>query len=164
MFSKFSEEAQRVLLNAKDEMMRLNHPFVGSEHLVLSILKNARYLLLANSSFTYFPAFTSETVQYIIAPKYWARHNVSNGYWASEQNIYEGWHYMDRHGKVFSSEECRKELEEYKKTSALYARLNQKPAGLRRSFAALRAKVIYHGARLRRIARGVLRRVKQKFS
>jgi len=41
MFSKFSEEAQRVLLNAKDEMMRLNHPFVGSEHLVLSILKNA---------------------------------------------------------------------------------------------------------------------------
>ena len=28
-----------------------------------SILKNARYLLLANSSFAYFPAFTSDTVQ-----------------------------------------------------------------------------------------------------
>ena len=41
MFSKFSEEVQRVLLNAKHEMMKLNHPFVGSEHLVLSILKNA---------------------------------------------------------------------------------------------------------------------------
>lgn len=41
MFSKFSEEAQRILVNAKDEMMRLSHPFVGSEHLFLSILKNA---------------------------------------------------------------------------------------------------------------------------
>lgn len=127
-----------------------------------SILKNARYLLLANSSFTYFPAFTSETVQYIIAPKYWARHNVSNGYWASEQNIYEGWHYMDRHGKVFSSQECREELEQYKKTSALYKRLNQKPEGLRKICGQIRAKVIYHSARLRRIARGVLRRIKAK--
>lgn len=50
-----------------------------------SILKNAKYLLLANSSFAYFPAFTSDTVQYILLqPKYWARHNVSDGYWASE--------------------------------------------------------------------------------
>ena len=38
-----------------------------------SILKNARYLLLANSSFSYFPAFTSDTVQYILAPKYWVQ-------------------------------------------------------------------------------------------
>ena len=35
-----------------------------------SILKNARYLLLANSSFAYFPAFTSDTVEYIIAVSY----------------------------------------------------------------------------------------------
>lgn len=41
MFSKFSEEAQRVLLNAKEEMINFSHPFVGSEHLFLSILKNA---------------------------------------------------------------------------------------------------------------------------
>lgn len=40
MFSKFSEEAQKVLLGAKREMQNLKHPYVGSEHLVLSILKN----------------------------------------------------------------------------------------------------------------------------
>ena len=40
MFSKFSEEAQKVLLGAKREMKALKHPYVGSEHLVLSILKN----------------------------------------------------------------------------------------------------------------------------
>lgn len=39
MFSKFDEESQRVLVGAKKEMMELNHPYVGSEHLVLSILK-----------------------------------------------------------------------------------------------------------------------------
>ncbi|MBR4617846.1 MAG: ATP-dependent Clp protease ATP-binding subunit [Bacilli bacterium] len=40
MFSKFSEEAQKSLLLAKSEMMKLNHPYVGSEHLLLAILSN----------------------------------------------------------------------------------------------------------------------------
>lgn len=40
MFSKFSEEAQKILLNAKKEMMALKHPYVGSEHLLLAILSN----------------------------------------------------------------------------------------------------------------------------
>ena len=67
-------------------------------------IKNARYLLLSNSSFAVFPAMTSDTLQYAIAPKYWARHNVSDGYWASEQNIYSFLHYMDRKGKIFTPE------------------------------------------------------------
>lgn len=96
-----------------------------------SILKNAKYLLLGNSSFPFFPAFTSETNRYILAPKYWARHNVSDGYWTSEQNIYTGWNYMDRNGKVFSAEECRAELEEYKKTSKTYATVNIRPEGIK---------------------------------
>ncbi len=39
MFSKFSEEAQKVLMYSKKEMKELNHPYVGSEHLFLSLLK-----------------------------------------------------------------------------------------------------------------------------
>lgn len=39
MFIKFSEEAQKVLKNAKKEMQKLKHAFVGSEHVILSILK-----------------------------------------------------------------------------------------------------------------------------
>lgn len=76
-------------------------------------LKNARYLILSNSTFAFFPAFTSGTARKIIAPKYWARHNVSDGYWASEQNIYDGFWYQDREGRLFDAGECRKELEEY---------------------------------------------------
>ena len=38
MFSRFSEEAQKALILAKAEMNNLRHPYVGSEHLFLSIL------------------------------------------------------------------------------------------------------------------------------
>lgn len=78
-------------------------------------IKNARYLILSNSSFAFFPAFTSETAVKVIAPKYWARHNVSDGYWSSGQNIYEGFWYQDGEGKLFRAEECRREWENYKK-------------------------------------------------
>ncbi len=39
MFSKFSEEAQKVLVCSKKEMQELKHPYVGSEHLFLALLK-----------------------------------------------------------------------------------------------------------------------------
>ena len=126
-----------------------------------SILKNARYLLLANSSFAYFPAFTSETVQYILAPKYWARHNVSDGYWASEQNIYEGWHYMDRKGRIFTAQECREELEVYKRKSRKYACVNVPPHGLRLGLMEAHAWLYYKYAYVCRIGRGVMRRLRR---
>lgn len=40
MLGNFNEEAQFILLKAKEEMIDLNHPYIGTEHLVLSILKN----------------------------------------------------------------------------------------------------------------------------
>ena len=125
-----------------------------------SIIKNAKYLLLSNSSFAYFPAFTSTTVKYILAPKYWARHNVSDGYWASEQNIYEGWHYQDRHGKVFSAEECKRELEQYKQTSPLYATLNVRPEGSKLKREELKSRIRYTKHRALRLARGAKRKMK----
>ena len=39
MFSRFSEEAQKALIFAKKEMNDLRHPYVGSEHLFLAILR-----------------------------------------------------------------------------------------------------------------------------
>ena len=38
MFGNFTEEARKVLAIAKKEMLLLKHPYVGSEHLLLSIL------------------------------------------------------------------------------------------------------------------------------
>lgn len=128
-----------------------------------SILKNARYLLLSNSSFAYFPAFTSTRVKYILAPKYWARHNVSDGYWASEQNIYQGWHYQDRKGKVFSAEECRKELQEYQKKSSFYQTLNVKPKGAALKLEELKTRIRYGRHWMLRILRSIRRKIRLLF-
>ena len=38
MFIKFNEEAQKILKKSKQEMLKLHHAFIGSEHVMLSIL------------------------------------------------------------------------------------------------------------------------------
>ena len=40
MYNSFTEEARKILMRAKEEMKKLKHPYVGSEHLLLSILKD----------------------------------------------------------------------------------------------------------------------------
>lgn len=40
MFSKFSEDVQKILVLSRKEMKELQHPYIGSEHLILAILKN----------------------------------------------------------------------------------------------------------------------------
>lgn len=129
-----------------------------------SIIKNARYLLLANSSFPYFPAFTSTTVRQIIAPKYWARHNVSDGYWASEQNIYEGWTYQDRQGRLFSAEECRRELAQYKENSPVYAKRNQPVPDAERKKAYQKAQHFYKRFQMQHFWNSAKRKVRKLFT
>lgn len=135
-----------------------HHFDIGKDYVTL---KNAYYLLLSNSSFACLPAHTSEKLQFAIAPKYWARHNVSDGYWASEQNIYSLFHYMDRKGRMFTAEECRKELAAYKKRSKKYATVNRRPAGAKLQLMKLHAQYIYKKAYLCKIGRGITRRAKK---
>ncbi len=138
-------------------------PEVEAHHFDLAkdytIIKNASYLILSNSTFAFFPAFTSETVKYIIAPKYWARHNVSDGYWASEQNIYDGFVYMDRKGRLFSAQECREELAEYKKTSRKYQQIGVALAGMGLKLAKIRAKSLIYRDLSVRAVRSLKRRL-----
>jgi len=39
MFANFTEEARKILVLAKKEMYELKHPYIGSEHLLLAMLK-----------------------------------------------------------------------------------------------------------------------------
>lgn len=135
------------------------HFDIGKDYVTL---KNAYYLLLSNSSFACLPAHTSETLKFAIAPKYWARYNVSDGYWASEQNIYSLFHYMDRKGRLFSAHECREELAEYKRKSAKYARRNQKPGKIRRFFQNIRRGLVYGWFYLKKIRRALVRRIRKQ--
>ena len=103
-----SPEAAREMLPELSD--NIYHFDVGKDY---SIIKNAKYLILSNSSFAIFPAWTSETARMIIAPKFWARHNVSNGYWSCSYNLYRDWFYMDDRGILFSYDECKRELKQF---------------------------------------------------
>lgn len=127
-------------------------------------IKNAKYLILSNSTFAFFPAFTSETVQYIIAPKYWARHNVSDGYWASEQNIYQEFMYLDRKGRLFTAQECRQELEKYKQESGKYQHIGQNLRGIPLQLAFVKSKWIKYSDLFLRMLRSIRRHCCAKIS
>lgn len=86
------------------------HFSVGKDYV---IIKNAHYLILSNSSFAFFPAWLNTNLKFCIAPKYWARHNVSDGYWSCGYNITKGWAYLDREGKLNDYNTCLNELKEY---------------------------------------------------
>ena len=133
----------------------VHHFDMGKDYVTI---KNARYLILSNSSFAVLPTMTSETLQYAIAPKYWARHNISDGFWSSEQNIYSFLNYQDRRGRIYTAQQCRAELEEYKKHSKLYARRNKRPGKLRYFCQILRRKVLYARFYIRKIWRSIERR------
>lgn len=91
-----------------------HHFSIGSDY---SIINRARNLVLSNSSFAFFPAWTNLNAKNIIAPKYWARHNVSDGFWACEFNIYKNWNWLGRDGKTYSHLECQAELNDYKENN-----------------------------------------------
>jgi hypothetical protein len=98
------EEAKRVLpeLEVSHEMS-----------MDYRMINNAEFLILSNSTFAWFPAFTSSKLKYCIYPKYYGRHNVSDGYWLLETNITKGWLAQDRDGKLFDYDTCKKEIKEY---------------------------------------------------
>lgn len=132
-----------------------HHFDMGKDYVTI---KNARYLILSNSSFSLMPVMSSTELKYAIAPKYWARHNISDGFWSSEQNIYTFLTYQDKRGKLFSAEECRAELEEYKKRSRLYARRNIRPGKVRFFFQNIRRKLIYGAFFFKKMVRSFERR------
>lgn len=84
------------------------------------VIKNAKYLILSNSSFAWFPAWLNENLRYCISPKYWWGHNNSDGYWACGYNLTSGWMHQDRDGKLQTYEECQSEWKDYIQTHQDY--------------------------------------------
>lgn len=80
-------------------------------------LYQARYLILSNSTFSYFPVKTGIDKSFVIAPKYWARFGNKYSRWASPANLYQSWMWQDVDGLLHSYTDC---LPEQLSTKAYY--------------------------------------------
>ena len=67
MFSRFTEDAQKILIMAKKEMQELKHPYVSSEHLLLSILHYSKsdFLAFLNTYGLNYSSFKDKLIQVI---------------------------------------------------------------------------------------------------
>ncbi len=67
MFSKFDEEAKKVLINMQKEMVSLKHPYIGSEHLLLSLLKygNSDYIKKFKNVGVTYDVFRNELIKVV---------------------------------------------------------------------------------------------------
>jgi len=82
------------------------HHIGGPVEIDYSILNNAEYLILSNSSFGWWAAWTNTHVKEVIAPKYWARYNISEGHWSSGDSLTRDWIWLDRNGDCFDYNQC----------------------------------------------------------
>jgi len=76
-------------------------------------VQNAKWLILSNSSFGWWAGWLNTTAHKIIAPRYWARHNVSDGYWATGDSYTSAFSYLDRNGNIYDYDTCKREALEY---------------------------------------------------
>ncbi len=160
---KINPDMRFMVVTEDEEAAKKVLPEIEAHHFDMGkdyvTLKNARYLILSNSSFALMPVICSTELKYAIAPKYWARHNISDGFWSSEQNIYTFLHYQNKKEKIFEADECRRQLQEYKKRSKLYGRRNVRPGKVRCAFQNIRRRAIYAVFFLKKIARSLERRM-----
>jgi hypothetical protein len=70
---------------------------------------NAKYLIIANTSFAWFPSWLNSNLNFCIAPKYWWGYNTAE-YWACGYNLTSTFKYLDQQGNLWSFDECEAEL------------------------------------------------------
>lgn len=121
---KIRADLKFVVITDDEKLANEFFPDIPVPHLGIAedyaIISRAKYLILSNSSFAWFPAWLSSDLKFCIAPKYWARHNVSDGYWSTGYNLTRGWMYQDINGMLSNYETCLREFEQYQKTHPDY--------------------------------------------
>jgi hypothetical protein len=74
------------------------------------IINKAKFLILSNSSFAWFPTWLNYECDFVIAPKYWSRYNFSDGYWGNSNIFTDGWFWLNRNGELESYDQVVDEL------------------------------------------------------
>ena len=69
-------------------------------------LHGAGYLIVSNSSFSYFPIKTREDKPPVIAPFLWSRPSNKHMRWASPANVYQDWLWQSSDGTLVDYQTC----------------------------------------------------------
>lgn len=88
-----------------DDPMKASHHMGGPSWMDWTILYNAKNVILSASSFSFWPVWLNDDVN-VIAPMYWGDYKGSDGYWSCGDSLIQGWLYLNRNGRFYSSEEA----------------------------------------------------------
>ena len=86
--------------------MPIIHEDIGFDFYTVN---SAKWLIISNSSFSWWAAWLNSKVNKIIAPKYWAAHNYSKFVWGTTL-ITRSFTYLDREGNLTDYDTCQKEM------------------------------------------------------
>jgi hypothetical protein len=80
-----------------------------------SILNTAKYAIISASTFAFWPIWTSNQLENVIAPIYWFDWSRSDGWWRMKDGIVsdDRWLWLDREGHLYTSDICKQFAEEY---------------------------------------------------
>ena len=85
-----------------------NYPIVTpGPALSFALVSHAPYLIIANSSFSWWASWLNDTARVVVAPRYWLRYNVSTGWWSPSDSLTMRFTYIDpKTGRAVSALEC----------------------------------------------------------
>ncbi len=119
-----------------EDKEKASHHFGGPVGKDFRVLAAAKYLLISNSSFSWWAAVLNIRKEIVIAPKYWARFLVGDGLWSTGDILTPGFVYLDKQGELWTHERCKLEVEA-RRFNLHELTLQAKPITLRARFFSL---------------------------
>jgi len=127
MLPDFVEIVGSALSGSVDDL-QASHHIGGAVDCDFLLLYRAKYSIIPNSSFSWWATYLNSESEFVIAPKFWARYNRSDGFWSTSDIITPGFTYIDKSGSLSSADTCKSERDLfYGKNLSSFVSANSRP-------------------------------------